>query len=177
MKKISPFSTILVFVVLMIIGAAFIPSLSIQYEPASKSSNISVSASWGGASAKLMEMEVTSRLEGLISSIDGIEKLSSVSRKGYCEITVALKDKKLVKSARFQILSLIRQVYKDLPEGVSYPVISGSVTISEMVFCPGFMMPWYSVSADVTLKELKSQPLSLVILAVRLYSFVLPAAS
>ena len=128
MKKISPFSTILIFVVLMIIGAAFIPFLSIQYEPVSRMSNISVSASWSGASAKLMEMEVTSRLEGVISSIDGIEKLSSVSKKGSCQITVTLKEKKYVQSARFQILSLIRQVYKDLPEGVSYPVISGSAS-------------------------------------------------
>lgn len=150
MKKISPFSTILVFVVLMIIGAAFIPFLSIQYEPASKSSNISVSASWGGASAKLMEMEVTSRLEGLISSIDGIEKLSSVSRKGNCEITVTLKDKKFVKSARFQILSLIRQVYKDLPEGVSYPVISGSASGENVE-----PIMTYTVNADLPTQQIE----------------------
>ena len=51
------------------------------------------------------------------------------------------------------------------------------VTIREMVFAPGLMIPEYRLPADVTLKAVSSHSFSLVILAVRVYSFVLPAAS
>ena len=125
MKKLPSFSVILIFVVLMIIGAGVIPLMNIQYTPSIKGSELQVSYSWPGASAKLVEMDVTSTLEGVIASVKGIKSVSSVSRKGNGTITITLKDKNEVNNVRFEVSQLIRQVYKKMPEGRSYPLRSG----------------------------------------------------
>ena len=67
MKRLPAFSVILVFVVLSVAGAAMLPLLSLQYTPTEKKSSLTVTASWSGASAKLIESEVTQVLEGLAS--------------------------------------------------------------------------------------------------------------
>lgn len=151
MKKIPAFSVILIFVVLMIIGAGMIPLLNIQYTPSLKGSEVSVNYSWSGASAKLIEMEVTSKLEGLIASVNGIKKVSSVSRKDMGSITVELKSKDDVEHIRFEIAQLIRQVYKKLPEGCSYPSLSVSATGSNV---PAILT--FTVNADIPTQDIEN---------------------
>ncbi len=132
MKKLSSFSVILVFVVLIIIGAGVIPLLNIQYAPTQKKSSLNINFSWSGASAKLVEMEVTSRIEGLVASVSGVKNISSFSTKEGGSVTAEFKKGANMESVRFEIATLIRQIYKKLPDGVSYPVISGSSSGSEM---------------------------------------------
>lgn len=126
MKKLPSFSVILVFVVLMIIGCGTIPLLNIQYTPNVQGSELSVSYNWPNASAKLVEMDVTSKLEGVIAAVNGVKKVSSISRKGSGSITIELKDKDNLESVRFEVSQLIRQIYKSLPEDCSYPTLGGA---------------------------------------------------
>lgn len=133
MNRLSAFSIILVFAVLAIAGAGMVPLLNLQYSPSSKEGELSVSYNWNGASAKLIESEVTSKLEGLIASVSGIKKVSSVTRKGYGSIDVVLKDKNLIEQTRFEISTLIRQTYNKLPDGISYPEISVTTGGSNIV--------------------------------------------
>lgn len=126
--RLPPFSVILVFVVLVIMGAGIMPLLNIQYTPTIKERSMSVSFSWNGASARVIEAEVTSKLEGIISSVAGIGNVNSVSRKDGGTITIGLKPKANIDAIRFEVASLIRRIYPKLPDGVSYPSISVSST-------------------------------------------------
>ena len=101
-----------------------VPLLNLQYSPSQKEGELSVSYSWPGAPAKLIESEVTSRLEGLIVSVSGVKSIGSSSRKESGRINVVLKDKNQIEQIRFEIATLIRQTYSKLPDGVSYPNIS-----------------------------------------------------
>jgi multidrug efflux pump subunit AcrB len=83
-----------------------------------------VSYRWADASARVIEQEVTSKLEGLFSSVKGIKEVSSVSRKGYGYINLSFKKSVNLDAARFEVASLIRQAYPDLPDQVSFPEIS-----------------------------------------------------
>ena len=132
MKRLSPFSIILVFAVLAIVGAGMIPLLSLQYSPSQKEGELSVSYTWHDAPARLVESEVTSRLEGLIASISGVKGIESTSRKGGGVINVTLKDKDHIEKIRFEIATLLRQTYGKLPDGVSYPNISVATGGSNM---------------------------------------------
>ncbi len=132
MRRLLAFSVILVFVVLSIVGAAMIPLLSLQYAPTEKKSSLTVSFAWSGASAKLIETEVTSVVEGLASSIEGVGSVRSVSRKGAGSVTLEVKDKRQVERVRFELAARIRQVFDRLPAGVSYPVLSGSSSGGEI---------------------------------------------
>ncbi len=131
MKRLPAFSVILVFVVLSIAGAALLPLLSLQYTPTEKKSSLTVTASWNGASAKLIESEVTQVLEGLASSVEGVGSVSSVSRKGSGTVTLEVKDKRQLERVRFELSTLIRQVWDRMPAGVGYPSISGSASGGE----------------------------------------------
>jgi len=75
---LSPFSTILVFTAFILIGLSLIPILDIQLSPSRSANNLSVSYSWPNASARLIEQEVTSTLEGLFSSIKGLININTV---------------------------------------------------------------------------------------------------
>jgi len=124
--KLPSFSVILVFVVLVVIGAGIMPLLNIQYTPTFKQKSMSVSFFWSGASARVVEAEVTSKLEGVISMVAGVGDISSVSRKDGGSITLKIKPKTNIDIVRFEIATLIRRIYPKLPQGVSMPMISVS---------------------------------------------------
>ena len=124
--RFSSFSVILVLVVLMIVGAAVIPLLNIQYAPSVRQRSLSVSFNWPDASAKLVEQEVTSRIEGLLAGVRGIQNVSSISGQRWGQVSVTFKSKEDADAIRFEIASLLRRIYPELPEGVTYPQLSVS---------------------------------------------------
>ena len=126
MKRLSPFSVILLFTALSLLGVAALPSLDLRYEPADKGATLTLSSSWPGASAKVMESEVTSLLERLVSTVNGVGDMESVSKKGSSSVTFTVKDRSKLDAVRFEISSLIRQSYNKFPKGVSYPQIGGN---------------------------------------------------
>lgn len=122
--KLSSFSVLIVFILLMIVGACLMPLLNIQLTPSRTLPGLTVSYNWPNASARVVEQEVTSRLEGLFSGMKGIKEVSSVSSKGYGYINLSFKKTVNIDAARFEVSSLIRQAYPDLPMQVSFPEIS-----------------------------------------------------
>ena len=122
--KLSSFSVILVFVLLVIIGLSFIPQVNLQLKPSRALPAITVTYNWPRASAKVIEQEVTSLLEGLFSRIHGIEEISSQTLMGAGEIQIRLKKKANLDAIRFELASAVRQVYPKLPREVSYPLLS-----------------------------------------------------
>lgn len=126
-KKLSAFSVITTFICLALIGASLIPLLSIQLSPSPASSSISVNFSWSQASAKVIEQEVTSKLEGMLNGVQGVQSISSISNKGSGRVTVEFKKQIDMDAARFEMSNLIRQLYPKLPQGVSYPQLSMSL--------------------------------------------------
>lgn len=151
MNRLPSFSVILVFVVLIIIGAGVTPLLNIQYSPTQKKHELSINYSWSNASAKLIEMEVTSKIEGLVASVAGVENISSVSSKESGTVTAEFKKGCNMEVVRFEIATLIRQIYKKLPDGVSYPIISVSSvgTQNQPVLT-------FTVNADLPTREIEN---------------------
>lgn len=110
----------------MVIGAALIPQLDISNKPRpEQGKTLTISYNWKNASAKVVEQNVTSRIEAMVSSVRGVEKVSSVSYFGNGHITVELKPKADVSATKFEIASILRQIRGKLPEDLSYPTVSG----------------------------------------------------
>ena len=125
------FSILLTMGILMLIGAALTPRLDVADKSRPRQGKtLTVSYNWWGASAKVIEQNVTSRIEGLVSSVKGVESVSSVSYFGSGKVTIQLKKDASVSGVKFEIASLLRQVRDKLPEGVSYPVLSGGEVIT-----------------------------------------------
>ena len=117
--RLSSFSVILIMVVLMVIGAAMIPLLNVQLYPSSKHQQISISFSWPGASARVVEAEVTSKLEGVLGTIRGIQNMESESYRDRGVIILDFKKNENIEAIRFEISTLIKYI--------SYASVSSSV--------------------------------------------------
>lgn len=128
LDRIPSFSLILIMVILMIIGVAVIPLVKISYMPSEgvKMQVLHVGISWNGASARVIEQEVTSKIEGLVSSVNGVESVTSRSGQGSANVSINVKKDANLSAVRFEISSLLKQIAPKLPKGVSYPYLSES---------------------------------------------------
>lgn len=120
----SSFSIIMVFAMLSILGVALIPRLFISLSPSHSLPAITVSYGWFRASPEIIEKEVTAPLEGLFSTMQQIRELSSHTKRSSGSIQLTFDEDANMDIARFQVASLIRQVYPDLPKAVSYPEVT-----------------------------------------------------
>ncbi len=125
-QKLSSFTVLITFVCLSIVGASLIPLLSVQLTPTRTNKSLSVYFGWQDASAKVIEQEVTSKLEGVFNTIRGIKAISSTSKKGSGSISMDFKKHVDMDAIRFEVANLIRQSYSELPEGLNYPFLSKS---------------------------------------------------
>ncbi len=126
LERIPTFSLLLIMLVLMVIGGALIPLLRIAYHPTpEQGKQLTISYSWPGASQRVIEQEITSKIEGLVSSVVGVETTSSISSRENGSVTVVLKEKVNVSAVRFEISSLLKQIAEKLPEGVGPLYLQG----------------------------------------------------
>jgi len=123
-KGISSFSVLLLMAVSAVVGISCFSMLKVQYLPSAAGKSITVSYFYPGASARIVEAEVTSPLEGIMSTIKGCTGISSLSDEGGGSITISVEDAGRLEAIRFEIASRIRNIYPSLPEACSYPSIS-----------------------------------------------------
>ncbi|WP_291530353.1 efflux RND transporter permease subunit [Bacteroides sp. UBA939] len=127
MKSLSPFTLIIAFVCLALVGMALIPMLPVKLNPSRTLPGFTVYFSMPGTSARVVEMEATSKLESMLARIKGVKRLNSTSGNGYGRITVELDKHADVDAVRFEASTIIRQTWSQLPSGVSYPYIQMQV--------------------------------------------------
>ena len=124
------FSILLTMCVLMIVGAALITRLDVSDQPRPRQGRtLTVTFGWNGASAKVLEQEVTSRVEGVVGMVNGVASVSSESNFGHGRVEIRLKPEASVSSVKFEVASLLRQLRDKLPPGVSYPQLAGGEVV------------------------------------------------
>lgn len=125
-RNISAFSVILIFTCLLIVGLFLIPMLPVRLSPSKTLPQVTVNFNMWGQSSRIIEMEVTSKIESMLSRIKGIENISSNSGNGWGNVSVRINKHTDLDMVRFEISTIIRQLYPSLPPGVSYPSITMS---------------------------------------------------
>src|SRR5213595_8311 len=118
-----PVLAIVVNLVILIAGLQSIRSLSVRQYPRSDIAVIQVSTVYVGANADLVRGFITTPLERVIASADGIDYMESSSSQGISTITVHLKLNYDTTSALTQIQAKLAQVRNDLPPESQAPVI------------------------------------------------------
>jgi len=118
-----PVLAIVVNLVILIAGLYAVRSLSVRQYPRSDIAVIQVSTVYVGASADLVRGFVTTPIERVIASADGIDYMESTSAQGLSTITVHLKINYDTTAALTQIQAKVAQVRNDLPPDAQIPVI------------------------------------------------------
>jgi len=118
-----PVLAIVVNLMILIAGLQSIRSLAVRQYPRSDIAKISVTTAYVGASASLVRGFITTPLERVIASADGIEFLESSSAQGVSTITVHLKLNYDTNAALTQIQAKVAQVRNTLPPEAEAPII------------------------------------------------------
>jgi multidrug efflux pump len=118
-----PVLAIVVNLVILIAGLQSIGSLSVRQYPRSDIAVVTVTTAYIGANADLVRGFITTPLERVIASADGIDYIESSSAQGLSTITVHLRLNYDTNAALTQIQAKVAQVRNDLPPEAEAPII------------------------------------------------------
>src|SRR6186713_2037634 len=118
-----PVLATVVNLVILIAGLQSVRSLSVRQYPRSDIAVVTVTTAYVGANADLVRGFITTPLERVIASADGIDYMESSSAQGISTITVHLKLNYDTNAALTQIQSKVAQVRNDLPPESEVPII------------------------------------------------------
>ena len=78
-KKISSFSIILVFLCVSLIGIALVPLLPVKLAPSQTLPGLTMYFTMQGSASRVVEMEATSKIEGMLSRIKGVKNVQGMA--------------------------------------------------------------------------------------------------
>lgn len=111
----------LVILLFGVIGWNF---LGVREYPSVDPPKVTVSTTYTGANADVIETQITEPLEESINGIEGIKTLTSVSRDGRSTITVEFDLSSDLDNAANDVRDKVSQAVRDLPEDADPPVVS-----------------------------------------------------
>src|SRR5579871_3106920 len=118
-----PVLATVVNLVILIAGLQAIRSLSVRQYPRSDIAVVQVTTVYVGANADLVRGFVTTPIERVIASADGIDYMESTSAQGLSTIQVHLKINYDTTTALTQVQAKVAQARNDLPPDSQVPVI------------------------------------------------------
>ena len=118
-----PVLAIVVNLIILIAGLQAMRSLPVRQFPRTDIAVVRVTTAYVGANADLVRGFITTPLERVIASADGIDYMESSSSQGVSSIAVHLKLNYDTNAALTQIQSKVAQVRNELPPEAESPVI------------------------------------------------------
>ncbi|WP_293606085.1 efflux RND transporter permease subunit [Polaromonas sp. UBA4122] len=117
------FATVLSLLIVLI-GAVSFNRLSVREYPKIDEPVVTVSVRYAGASAEVIESQVTKPLEDSIAGIDAVDVITSISRADQAQISVRFRLEKDADSAAAEVRDRTSRVRNRLPQAIEEPVIA-----------------------------------------------------
>ncbi len=117
------FATVLSLVI-MLLGIVSYTRLPVREYPKIDEPVVTVTTDYRGASADIIESQVTKPLEDSLAGIEGVEVLTSISRAERSQISVRFKLERAPDSAASDVRDRVSRVRNKLPDEVDEPVIA-----------------------------------------------------
>ncbi|KAA0572295.1 efflux RND transporter permease subunit [Azospirillum sp. Sh1] len=109
---------------LMLIGIVSYQRLSVREYPKIDEPVVTVETTYKGASAQIIESQVTQTLEDSLAGIEGIDVMSSISRAEKSQITLRFRLDRNVDVAASDVRDRVGRVRAALPSEIDEPVIA-----------------------------------------------------
>jgi multidrug efflux pump len=119
-----PVIAVVVNLVIVIAGLQAIRSLNVRQYPRSENAAITVTTAYVGANAQLVRGFITTPLERVIASADGVDYLESESRQNVSIIRARLRLNTDATRALAEVGSKVDQVRSDLPPEAEVPILN-----------------------------------------------------
>jgi hydrophobe/amphiphile efflux-1 (HAE1) family protein len=118
-----PVLTIVINLAIMLFGIIGYTYLGIREFPAIDPAQISVSTSYSGANADIIESQITEPLEKAINGIDGIRNISSSSNQGSSRISIEFNLDKNLEEAANDVRDKVSRAIRSLPQDIDAPPV------------------------------------------------------
>ena len=111
-------------IIILLFGLIGYNTLGVREYPSVDNPIISVTCSYSGANADVIENQITEPLEQNINGIPGIRSLSSVSQQGQCRITVEFELSVDLETAANDVRDKVSRAQRYLPRDCDPPTVS-----------------------------------------------------
>ncbi|MDR3297041.1 MAG: efflux RND transporter permease subunit [Prevotellaceae bacterium] len=153
-----PVLTTVFVIVIIIFGLIGYTSLGVREYPSVDPPIISVSTSYIGANADIIEKQITEPLEQSINGIEGIRSITSTSSVGQSRITVEFELSREMESAANDVRDKVSNATRLLPKDCDPPTVSKADADSDPIMMVGIQSESRSLLelseiADLTYKE------------------------
>jgi multidrug efflux pump len=142
------FATVLSLLVLLI-GAICYTRLTVREYPAIDEPVVTVETRYRGASAEIIESQVTKPLEDSLSGIEGIEFMNSVSRAERSQITVTFSVARDIDAAANDVRDRVARERDALPAEIEEPIVAKREADAQPIIYLAFSSDRHS-ALDVT---------------------------
>ncbi|WP_342805035.1 efflux RND transporter permease subunit [Alteromonas sp. M12] len=113
-----PVLIVVINLLIMIAGIAALSGLEVRELPDVDRPRLTVSASYPGGSPETVDMEVTSRLEGAIARVSGVDSIRAQSEEGNSRTVVEFRPGINLEDAANETREAISRVQRELPDEV-----------------------------------------------------------
>ena len=135
-------------IILIIFGVVAFSSLPLREYPNIDPPVVSITTSYPGANAEIIETQITQVIEERISGIQGIKTISSNSRDGRSQITIEFEESRDIDAAANDVRERVQRVLRSLPEQVMPPEVTKANADEDTIV-------WYNLrSENMTTLEL-----------------------
>mgnify|MGYP001493305022 CR=1 FL=1 len=126
---------------IVLVGLVSYSRLAVREYPKIDEPVVTVSVRYVGASAEVIETQVTKPLEDSIAGIDAVDVLTSISRPEQAQISVRFRLEKDADTAAAEVRDRVSRVRNRLPQTIDEPVIA-------KVEADAFPVIWLAFSSD-----------------------------
>ncbi|MFD4507379.1 efflux RND transporter permease subunit [Streptomyces sp. NPDC058457] len=121
-RKLAALFTLLV----VALGVYAIPSIKQQLIPNLSFPMVTVAATYAGASPEVVENQVAVPIEDAVKTLDGVESVSSTSRRGSAVVVLQLDFEANIDDTAQKAQQAVSRISAQLPDGVDPEVMTGS---------------------------------------------------
>ena len=144
-----PVATIMMNIAFVVFGVIGLMRLPVRELPDVDPSIVNVLTVYPGASAEVVETEVTERLEEVLAAAESIKLLTSQSKEQVSSIAVEFEQGRDVDLAAQDVRDLVARAREGLPEGIDEPVVSKQDAGARPIMWVSFFSERHDV-ADLT---------------------------
>ena len=120
-------------IVLCVIGAAAFFFLPVRELPDVDPPIVSISTSYAGASAEVIESRITEPIEQQIAGIQGVERINSTSRDGRSNVSIEFSLDRDIDAAANDVRDRVSRVVGRLPDQADPPTVAKADTDSQPI--------------------------------------------
>ena len=110
-------------IILCVVGLAAFLSLPVRELPSVDPPQVSISTTYVGASAEVVEERITQVIERAVSGIQGIDRVNSSSRDGRSQVSIQFLPDRPLEVAANDVRDAVGRVQRSLPLGVDAPIV------------------------------------------------------